>query len=85
MAGDRAAAVGDAIDRAIPVVGEEHRSVLHHMQINRAADVAVVLQEAGDERLDRPDSALFSFTTTMSPPNLLDLFQEPWRAIKIAP
>src|SRR5260370_27815674 len=44
-------AVGDAINGAVPVIGDQHRAVLHLQHIDRPADVAVVLQEARDERL----------------------------------
>src|SRR5262245_4106429 len=52
------AAVGDAIDRAGVVVGDEQRAVLHHLHVDRPADIAVVLEEAGHERLERLDAAV---------------------------
>src|SRR5882672_6444278 len=46
-------AVGDAIDGAVPVVGDQERAILHWQHIDRAADILVVFEEAGDERLHR--------------------------------
>src|ERR1051325_4528785 len=46
-------AVGHAIDGAGVVVRDEDRAVLHLLNIHRPADILVVDQEAGDERLDR--------------------------------
>src|SRR5690348_12773906 len=42
-------AVADAIDSAVPVVGDEDRAVLHQQHVVRPADIFVVFQEAGDE------------------------------------
>src|SRR2546426_2158689 len=53
LAGDARAAITDAIDRAVKVVGQEQRPVRHHLKVHRAGDVIVVLDEPGDERLDR--------------------------------
>src|SRR5512136_2550318 len=50
--GDLLLAVGDAPDGAVPVVGDQERTVLHLHHIDRPADIFVVFQEAGDERLD---------------------------------
>src|ERR1700730_14577187 len=46
-------AVGDAIDRAVPVVGDQDRAVLHLHHVDRPADILVVFQEAGDQGLHR--------------------------------
>src|SRR5881392_2278189 len=46
-------AVGDAIDRAVPVVGDQQRAILHLHHVDRPADILVVFQKAGDERLPR--------------------------------
>src|ERR1700744_3806086 len=51
-------AVGDAIDGAVPVVGDQERTVLHLHHIDRPADIFVVLQETGDQRLHRPHGAV---------------------------
>ena len=53
LRGDLGLAVGDAIDRAVPVVGDQQRAVLQLHHVDRPADIIVVLQEAGHERLDR--------------------------------
>src|SRR5580692_3644676 len=55
LPGNLLLAVGDAIDGAVPVVGDQDRSVLHLHHVDRAADVFVVFQEARDERLDGLD------------------------------
>ena len=41
-------AVADAIDGAVPVVGDQDRTVLHLQHIDRAAEIVVVFQEARD-------------------------------------
>src|ERR1700722_7086470 len=46
-------AVADAIDGAVPVVGDQKRAVLHLHHIDRPANVFVVFEEARDQRLDR--------------------------------
>src|SRR6266508_4387367 len=46
-------AVGDAIDGAVPVVGDQERAILHRQHIDRAADMLVVFEETGDQRLHR--------------------------------
>src|SRR6185369_13423364 len=46
------AAVADPIDRTGVVVADEQRSVLHDVEVDRAAEIVVVLDEAGHERLD---------------------------------
>src|SRR5450631_1139931 len=51
-------AVGDAIDGAVIVVGDQQRTVLHLHHIDRAAYVVVVFQEARDEWLDRFDRTI---------------------------
>src|SRR6476620_11653602 len=51
-------AVGDAIDRAVPVVGYEQRTILQLQHIDRAADILVVFHEAGEERLQRLHRAI---------------------------
>ena len=45
--------VSDAIDRAIVVIGQQHRPVLQPFHFDGPSDIIVVLDEAGDERLDR--------------------------------
>src|SRR6476619_3998268 len=45
-------------DRTVPVVGDQHRPVLHHHHVHRTPDIAVVLEKAGEERLDRPCGAV---------------------------
>ena len=52
-AGGAGVAVGDAIDGAVPVVGDEKRAVLHHRDIDRAAEIGIAGDEAGEERLRR--------------------------------
>src|SRR4051794_32335792 len=42
-------AVGDAIDGAVPVVGDQDRAIFQLQYINRAANILVVFEEAGDE------------------------------------
>src|SRR5215475_7963717 len=49
--GDAAAVVADAVDRAGIIVRHQQRAVLEHLHVYRAADIVVVLQEAGHERL----------------------------------
>src|SRR5829696_7258106 len=39
------AAMAHAVDRAVVVVGDEERAVLHHLHVDRARDVFVVLEE----------------------------------------
>src|SRR6185437_8169353 len=48
-----ALAVGDAIDRAVVIVRDQQRAVLHRLHVDRPADIGVVLQEAGQKRLLR--------------------------------
>src|SRR5690348_16019819 len=43
--------VGDAVDRAVPVVGDEERPVLHLLHVDRAAPELVGLEEPFGERL----------------------------------
>src|ERR1700730_18292753 len=45
-------AVADAVDGAVPVVGDQNRTILHLQHIDRAADIFVVFQKARDQRLD---------------------------------
>src|SRR5262245_58603058 len=58
LAGHARAAVADAVDRSVPVVGDEQRAVLQHLDVDRPPDIAVVLEEAGEERLDRLHGAV---------------------------
>src|SRR6202000_2233764 len=51
-------AVAQAIDGAVPVIRDEHRTVLHLHHVNRTANILVVLEEAGDDRLDVLDRAV---------------------------
>src|SRR5262249_56418945 len=44
-------AVGNAIDRAVIVVRHQQGAVLHDFYVRRATNIAVVLNEAGEERL----------------------------------
>src|SRR5262249_17655628 len=53
-----ASAAGNSIDGAIVVVGDQHRAVLHRQHVHGPTDVVVVLDEAGDERLHRPEGAV---------------------------
>src|SRR5262245_44741287 len=46
------AAVADSIDRTGVIIADQQRAVLHHQEVRRAAEVFVVLDEAGHERLD---------------------------------
>jgi hypothetical protein len=46
------------IDRAVIIVGDQHRAVRHVHDVDRPADVVVVLQEAGNERFLRFHSAV---------------------------
>src|SRR5580692_3443235 len=48
--GDFIVAVGDAVNRAVIVVRNEQRAVLHRLHVDRPADVLVVLQETSHER-----------------------------------
>src|SRR5262249_19991619 len=43
--------VGNAIDRAVIVVRHQQGAVLHDFYVRRATNIAVVLNEAGEERL----------------------------------
>ena len=71
-------AVGHAPDRAVEVVGDQHRAVLEEQHVDRPADIAVVLQEAGDERFGALHGAvLVQDTATMSPPDFMVRFHEP--------
>src|SRR5262249_4484658 len=45
------AVVADAVNRAGVIVRHQQRAVLEHLHVYRAADIVVVLQEAGHERL----------------------------------
>src|SRR6202023_3278812 len=56
--GGDAVAVADAIDRAGVVVGNQQRAVLHDQEVDRPADVVVVLQETGEERVERLQRAV---------------------------
>src|SRR5262249_33423939 len=47
----RGRAVTDAIARPVPIVGSQQRAVLHPLDVHRTSDIAVVLEEAGEERL----------------------------------
>src|SRR2546428_5509926 len=49
-------AVADAVDRAIEVIGDQQRAVLHDEHVGRPPNVIVVLEEAGDERLHRVEA-----------------------------
>src|SRR5262249_48157656 len=51
-------AVADAVDGTVPVIGNQDRAVLHQHDVVGPADIFVVLEEAGDERLDIPDLAV---------------------------
>src|SRR5262252_1353411 len=51
-------AVAHPVDRAVVVVGDQQRAVLHHQHIDRPSDIIVVLEEAGNERLHRPEGAV---------------------------
>src|SRR5262245_65254152 len=55
---DAPANTRDAIDGAVEVVGDQQRPVFHGKQIHRPCDVIVVLEEAGDEGLDRAHGAI---------------------------
>src|SRR5688572_18893248 len=50
--------VADAIDRAVPVIGDQQRAVLHHLDIDRPTDIFVVLDQPFQERLHRFVAAL---------------------------
>src|ERR1700674_5659739 len=52
------AAVSDAIDRPVVVVGDEQRSILQDQNVGGPAHEFVVLNEAGDERLNRAHGAV---------------------------
>ena len=58
--------VGNAVDRAGGVVGEQHRAVLQHQQVDRPAEYFIAAIEAGGERLVLHGAALpSSFTRVM--------------------
>src|SRR6185295_19069047 len=44
--------VADAVDGPRVIVAHEHRAVLEHEEVHRTTEIAVVLDEAGHERLD---------------------------------
>src|SRR5262249_33146521 len=46
------------VDRAVVVVGDQQRAVLHHQHSGRPSNIIVVLEEAGNERLHRPEGAV---------------------------
>src|SRR5215467_9507333 len=48
---DGRAVVGHSIDRAVVVVGDQHRAVLEDQQVSRASEIIVVFNEARDERI----------------------------------
>src|SRR5262249_31136963 len=52
------AAVAHPVDCAVVVVRDQQPAVLHHQHIDRPPDVVVVLEEAGHERLHRPEGAV---------------------------
>src|SRR5713226_2041923 len=56
--GDALGAVGDAIDRARVIVRDQERAVLHDVHVHRPPNVLVILEEAGEKRLDRLHSAV---------------------------
>src|SRR5882724_3907947 len=58
LRGDLLLAVSDAPDGAVPVVGDQERSVLHLHHIDRPPDILVVFEEASDQRLDVLDRAV---------------------------
>src|ERR1700761_6294043 len=58
LRGDLRLAVAQTIDRAVPVVGDQHRPILQLHHVDRPADILVVLQEAGDDWLDILDRAV---------------------------
>src|SRR5262245_41282313 len=51
-------AVAHPVDCAVVVVRDQQRAVLHHQDIDRPSDIIVVLEEAGNERLHRPEGAV---------------------------
>src|SRR5437588_1925572 len=51
-------AVADAIDGTVIVVGDQDRAVLELQHVDRPADIFVVFQESGDQRLDGFDRAI---------------------------
>src|SRR5262249_58808776 len=52
LSGHARAVVRDSIDRAVVVVGDQHRAVLEDHEVSRASDIIVVFNEARDERID---------------------------------
>src|SRR5262249_24215415 len=52
------AAVADAVDAAVVVVRDQRRAVFHDHHVGRPTDIVVVLEEAGDEWLHRPEGAV---------------------------
>src|SRR5277367_3792110 len=58
LRGDLLLTVADAPHSTVPVVGDQHRTVLHLHHVDRTADILVVLQEARDDRLDVLDRAV---------------------------
>src|SRR5438105_15318001 len=56
--GRRGLAVSNAIDRAGIIVGDQQRAVPHHLHVHRAAEIVVVLEKSGHERLLRPHAAV---------------------------
>src|SRR5215472_12708498 len=49
---DARAVVSHSIDRAVVVVGDQHRAVLEDHEVSRASDIIVVFNEARDEWID---------------------------------
>jgi hypothetical protein len=79
-------AVGDAIDRSVPVVGDEQRSVFHHQHIDGPCHILVLglVDEAGHELLHRLGVALvIQVHGNHAGAFLLGPVQGPWRAMKI--
>src|SRR5262249_34867016 len=52
LSGHARAVVSHSIDRAVIVVGDQHRAVLEDHEVSRAPDIIVVFNEARDERID---------------------------------
>src|SRR6266550_1028091 len=50
--------VAHSVDRAVVVVRDEQRAVLHDQHVNRPPDIVVVLEEASHERLHRSEGAV---------------------------
>ena len=58
MAGNARVAVAHPIDRAVIVIGNQHRAILEGQHVDRTSDVVVVLDEPGDERIERLNAAV---------------------------